>query len=106
MDGEFDGTVRSIGAITIGQNGIAIGDFHAGTVIISGQLSGTLTAETVEILSSGSVTAKVVAKDFTIEKGGVFEGEALIKSDDVSLSAEFSKLKDNSVVEEKKLKVI
>ncbi len=83
-----------------------MGEFHANSIIVSGQLEGTLTAETVEILASGKVAAKVVAKDFTIEKGGIFAGEALIKSDEVSLRENLAKLKDSSVVAEKKLKAI
>ena len=106
LDGGFEGTVRSNGVITIGRHGIAEGEFHANTIIVSGQLKGTLSAETVEILASGKVTAKVVAKDFTIEKGGIFEGEALIKSDDVALKENIAKLKDSPVVAEKKLKAI
>ncbi len=83
-----------------------MGEFRANTIIVSGQLNGTLTAETVEILASGKVTGKVVAKDFTIEKGGVFEGESQVKSDKVLLESKPSKLKSSSTTEQKKLKAI
>ncbi|HEB63843.1 MAG TPA: polymer-forming cytoskeletal family protein [Gammaproteobacteria bacterium] len=106
LDGEFEGVIQSSCAITIGQNGIAMGEFNANTIIVSGQLNGTLTAEIVEILASGKVTGKVIAKDFTIEKGGVFEGESQVKPDKVLLESKPSKLKNSSATEQKKLKAI
>ncbi len=83
-----------------------MGEFNANTIIVSGQLNGTLTAEIVEILASGKVTGKVIAKDFTIEKGGVFEGESQVKPDKVLLESKPSKLKSSSATEQKKLKAI
>lgn len=83
-----------------------MGEFNANTIIVSGQLNGTLTAEIVEILASGKVTGKVIAKDFTIEKGGVFEGESQVKPDKVLLESKPSKLKNSSATEQKKLKAI
>ena len=36
-------------------------------------------SEFIEILAEGKVTGKVIAKEFMIEKRGVFEGESRVK---------------------------
>lgn len=106
LDGEFEGVIQSGCAITIGQHGVAKGEFRANTIIVSGQISGTLMAEVVEILASGKVMGKVVSTDFTLEKGGVFEGESRMKSDKVLLESKSSELKSHVSKEKNKLKAI
>ncbi len=101
--------MQSSSAITIGQNGVAVGEFRANTIFVSGHIKGTLIAEAVEILASGKVTGKVVARDFTIEKGGIFEGESKMKSDSVLLESKPKPSEDQKAdisKEPKKLKAI
>ena len=79
IDGVFDGIIHSKSMVTIGKSGVVNGEIYANKVIVNGAFSGMVDSEFIEILAEGKVTGKVVAKEFMIEKRGVFEGESRVK---------------------------
>ncbi len=82
IDGIFDGTINSKSMVTIGKSGVVNGEVFANKVMISGSFSGVIDSEFVEILAEGRVFGKVIAKEFMIEKKGLFEGESRVKNID------------------------
>lgn len=80
IDGIFEGTINSKSMVTIGKSGVVNGEIYANKVIVSGSFSGIVDSEFIEILADGKVFGKVIAKEFMIEKKGVFEGESKVKN--------------------------
>jgi cytoskeletal protein CcmA (bactofilin family) len=80
IDGVFEGSIDSKSVVTIGKSGIITGDIIASKVIISGNFTGVVESDTVEILPDGKIFGKVISSEFMIENKGIFEGESKIKN--------------------------
>ena len=76
IDGEIDGEIISNSIITIGKSGFVEGSITAPKVIINGEFSGTIDADSIEILSNGKVSGKISSKELVIERNGFFDGES------------------------------
>lgn len=81
LDGRIDGDIQSEGDVTIGQSGRLEGEIRARRVLISGQVSGRIDAERLEIVAGGTVEGNVVTVDLVIEPGGRFNGSSEIRSE-------------------------
>lgn len=66
--------------MTIGKSGIITGEIVANKVITSGNFTGVVEADMVEILPDGKIFGKVISSEFVIENKGIFEGESKIKN--------------------------
>ncbi len=76
IDGEIDGEIISNSIITIGKSGFVEGSISAPKVIVNGEFSGTIDADSIEILSNGKVSGKISSKELVIERNGFFDGES------------------------------
>ncbi len=76
VDGEIDGEIFSSSIITIGKTGFVEGSITAPKVIVNGEFSGTIDADSIEILSNGKVSGKISSKELVIERNGFFDGES------------------------------
>lgn len=80
-NGRVDGTVEgavSVGerTLTVGKDGLVVGDVRAASVLVKGKLVGDVIATTaVEIAPGGSVEGDVVAPRFTLGLGARFRGK-------------------------------
>ncbi|GAB4177969.1 MAG: polymer-forming cytoskeletal protein [Wenzhouxiangellaceae bacterium] len=84
VDGRIEGDIRSTATITVGEKGRLEGKVEAQTVIVSGQVSGSIAATQLEILSGGNVQGDVHVANLVIEPGGRFNGSSEIVSEAVA----------------------
>lgn len=78
VDGRLDGDVASESAVVIGAEGLIEGTVKAKTVVVSGRLKGSVSADRLEIIAGGHVEGDVHIVDLVIEPGGRFNGSSEI----------------------------
>ncbi len=80
IEGAFDGDISLRGMLVIGQSGrITCEQVQADIVIVAGALRGNITAEKVEIRSTGRVWGDVVTAAFATEDGAFLRGKIQIE---------------------------
>ena len=79
IDGNFEGTIHSSSAVTVGRNGKIDGDVFAKKLIIQGSITGSANADRVEIHAEGKMSGSVTSSELVIEAQAVFEGESHFK---------------------------
>ena len=76
VEGALDGNVNLQGLLVVGETGRVSGDtLRANTVIVAGAVRGDITAERVEIRSTGRVWGNVVTASFATEEGAFLRGQ-------------------------------
>jgi cytoskeletal protein CcmA (bactofilin family) len=76
VEGAFDGDISLRGMLVVGETGrVTCEHVRAHMVIIAGALRGDITAEKVEIRSSGRVWGNVVTAAFSTEEGAFLRGQ-------------------------------
>ena len=80
IDGEFEGNINSTNTVLVGKSGVVNGDIIAQRVIVSGNFSGSIDSECIEIMPNGRVEGIIACNELYIEKKGIFIGESKIKS--------------------------
>ena len=76
IEGAFDGDIALRGTLVVGETGrITCQQLRANVVIIAGAVRGDITAEKVEIRSSGRVWGNVVTASFSTEEGAFLRGQ-------------------------------
>jgi cytoskeletal protein CcmA (bactofilin family) len=76
IEGAFEGEIALRGMLVVGTTGrVTCPHLRANTVIIAGAVRGDITAERVEIRSSGRVWGDVVAAAFSTEEGAFLRGQ-------------------------------
>ena len=98
----IEGTVE--GHIAVPNHGLAVGqqavvgdEVIARTITIGGTAKGKLTAvETIEILDTGHVEGRIVAKKIAIDEGAYFHGVVDPKLADAVIAVQRHKLKQNT----------
>lgn len=75
LDGAFKGRVEGSGCLLIGPGAMIEADIHAEEVIISGQVTGEVTADKrIEIKSPGRLKGNINAPLVVMDEGVWFEG--------------------------------
>lgn len=76
IEGAFDGNIALRGTVVVGESGrVTCEQIRANTVIIAGMVKGNITAEKVEIRSTGRVWGDVVTAAFATEEGAFLRGQ-------------------------------
>ncbi len=76
IEGAFDGDIALRGMVVVGESGrVTCEQLRANTVIIAGMVKGNITAEKVEIRSTGRVWGDVVTATFATEEGAFLRGQ-------------------------------
>lgn len=76
IEGTFEGEITLRGLVVIGATGrLTCKELKANTVIIAGAVQGNITAEKLEIRSTGRVWGDVVAGSFATEEGAFLRGQ-------------------------------
>ncbi len=76
VEGAFDGEINLRGMLVVGQTGrVTCEHVRANTVIVAGALRGDITAEKIEIRSTGRVWGDVVTAAFATEEGAFLRGQ-------------------------------
>ena len=76
IDGSYTGDITVDGTLIVGPSGRVKAEVNASNMIISGEVTGNMTAETnIEVHASGKVYGNLVAPTVTIHEGAVFQGQ-------------------------------
>jgi cytoskeletal protein CcmA (bactofilin family) len=76
IEGTFEGDIAIHGLVVVGESGrVSCKDLRANTVIIAGSVNGNITAEKLEIRSTGRVWGDVVIGAFASEEGAFLRGQ-------------------------------
>ena len=76
IEGTFEGEIAIRGLIVIGETGrVTCENVKANTVIVAGLLRGNVTAEKLEIRSTGRIWGDVLTGAFATEEGGFLRGQ-------------------------------
>ena len=94
IDGRFSGRIDSDSVLIIGDNGKVEADIIIGTIIINGEVNGTVQAkEKVEINASGRVLGQVITPKLSVEEGAYLEANCQI-TDQVLQPVKIEKVED------------
>jgi len=76
IEGAFEGDINLRGLLVVGETGrVTCETLQANTVIVAGAVRGDITAEKVEIRSTGRVWGDVVTAAFSTEEGAFLRGQ-------------------------------
>ncbi len=76
IEGSFEGEIALRGLVVIGETGrVTCEHLRATTVIVAGTLRGNVSAEKLEIRSTGRIWGDVVAVGFATEEGAFLRGQ-------------------------------
>lgn len=76
VEGAFDGNIHLRGMLVVGETGrVTCEHVRANTIIVAGALRGNITAQKVEIRSTGRVWGDVVTSAFATEEGAFLRGQ-------------------------------
>jgi len=76
IEGTFEGEIAIRGLVVVGESGrVSCKDLRANTVIVAGSVNGNITAEKLEIRSTGRVWGDVVIGAFASEEGAFLRGQ-------------------------------
>ena len=76
IEGTFEGEVSIRGLVVVGETGrVTCDNLQANTVIVAGAVKGNITAEKLEIRSTGRVWGDVTVVAFATEEGAFLRGQ-------------------------------
>jgi len=76
IEGTFEGDIAMRGLLVVGETGrVTCQIMRANTVIIAGTVKGDITAERLEIRSTGKVWGNVITVSFSTEEGAFLRGQ-------------------------------
>ena len=76
IEGTFEGDIAIHGLLVVGETGrVTCQTLRANTVIVAGAVKGDITAERLEIRSTGKVWGNVVTVSFSTEDGAFLRGQ-------------------------------
>jgi cytoskeletal protein CcmA (bactofilin family) len=89
IEGAFEGDIALRGLLVIGETGrVTCEHVRANVVIVAGAVRGDITAEKVEIRSTGRVWGDVVTAAFATEEGAFLRGQIRMEEQvDIGLAA-------------------
>jgi cytoskeletal protein CcmA (bactofilin family) len=86
IEGNFEGDIAMRGLLVVGETGkVTSQTLRANTIIIAGTVRGDITAERLEIRSTGKVWGNVVTVSFSTEEGAFLRGQITME-DKVEIS--------------------
>jgi cytoskeletal protein CcmA (bactofilin family) len=86
IEGNFEGDIAMRGLLVVGETGkVTSRTLRANTIIIAGTVKGDITAERLEIRSTGKVWGNVVTVSFSTEEGAFLRGQITME-DKVEIS--------------------
>ena len=76
IEGTFEGDIAIKGMVVVGETGrVTCENLRANTIIVAGLVRGSITAEKLEIRSTGRVWGDVVTVAFATEEGAFLRGQ-------------------------------
>lgn len=75
IEGTFEGEIQILGLVVVGETGrVTCENLKANTVVVAGAVRSNITAEKLEIRSSGRVWGDVTVVSFSTEEGAFLRG--------------------------------
>ena len=88
IDGSFKGEAKLYGSLIIGEKGLVQGDVSSPKVVVFGKIDGKVKANYLDIKESGNVEGDVTVQTLTVESGGIFNGNSVMKHSEPSKETE------------------
>ena len=82
IDGTFKGEAKLYGSLIVGEKGHVHGDVSSPKVIIYGKVEGKVKANSLEIKETGNIEGDISVQTLTVDSGGIFNGNSLMKNSD------------------------
>ncbi|HEY59697.1 MAG TPA: polymer-forming cytoskeletal protein [Anaerolineae bacterium] len=80
IEGSFEGEIGLNGMLVVGETGrVTCQEVRANTVIVAGAVRGNITAEKLEIRSTGRVWGNVTTMNFSTEEGAFLRGKVTME---------------------------
>ena len=79
IDGSFKGEAKLYGSLIIGEKGLVLGDVSSPKVVVFGKIEGKVKANNLDIKESGNVEGDIAVQTLTVESGGIFNGNSVMK---------------------------
>jgi cytoskeletal protein CcmA (bactofilin family) len=80
IEGTYEGDIAIRGLLVVGETGrVTSRTLRANTVIIAGTVKGDITAERLEIRSTGKVWGNVITTSFATEEGAFLRGQVTME---------------------------
>ena len=100
LEGIFEGEIALHGLVVVGETGkVTCDNVRANSVIVAGAVHGNITADKLEIRSTGRVWGNVVVSAFSTEEGAFLRGQVTME-DKVDLQLEGSEYEPQESAEE------
>ena len=100
LEGIFEGEIALHGLVVVGETGkVTCDNVRANSVIVAGAVHGNITADKLEIRSTGRVWGNVVVSAFSTEEGAFLRGQVTME-DHVDLQLEGSEYEPQESAEE------
>lgn len=100
IEGSYEGDITLRGLLVVGETGrVTCQQINANVVIVAGAVRGDITAEKLEIRSTGRVWGNVVAAAFATEEGAFLRGQVRME-ERVEIAVEPSAPQTNGVIGE------
>lgn len=83
VNGKFSGEIFSDGILYVGEQGAVNAEIQVDTVIVSGEVTGDVTAKSkVELQSSARVRGNIKTQVLKIDEGALFEGNCSMRPEE------------------------
>src|SRR5713226_7184785 len=85
LDGKVDGDIKSDGTLNLGDNAVVKGTIDVGSVVVRGNITGTVVAtDKIELKAKTELFGDVRAAKLVIEEGVTFVGKTEVNPNKVS----------------------
>ena len=81
IEGTFDGSINVKGPVVVADGAKVIGNIQAFAVTVAGSVQGNITANKVEIRSTGRIFGDLVVTAFSTEEGAFLRGQVRMEDD-------------------------
>ena len=75
IEGEFEGSLETAGALVVGDKARVVADITADTVSVAGAIRGNMKANRVEVLGGGKVWGDMAVGCLLLDEGGFISGQ-------------------------------
>ena len=88
IDGRVKGTISSNGGtVVVGEKGIVTAEIAVNVAVVMGEVNGSINAkERIEVYPPGRLVGDIQSPIVSIEPGGIFNGNCVMKPDTTSAS--------------------
>ncbi len=90
FDGEVTGDLSTEADLFIDQHGKVKGNVTGRNVVVAGAIQGDITADRLEILSTGRVLGDIMVGALVIDEGGIFRGRSSVHADEILTTVDAS----------------